>query len=193
MSLDLTATAVAVTGVAAVRWWHNRRRQNSQRRALAATNDDPSIDALSTRHLSPKLANLAQQTRVVRLMLETPLRRYRPAVFSDTPWSRRKRCDEYDLALGDARRALWEWMHQFKHLEREDLHRLIEMGLSLAPFRSVLFKRGVFERCDDPWEQVLYPRAPDMDHVFRELHRTMYELKRFEFALTGHALDPYRG
>ncbi len=186
-----TATAAALTTVAAVRWWNNRRKQNARDRALEAAHDD--AEALNTRNLSPKLARLAQQTRIVRLTLETPLRRYSAPVLSDTPWGRRTRCDEYDNALIDARRALWDWMHAFKHLDTRDLTRLQELGLSLAPFRAVLYKRGVFDRSDDPWEQVLFPRAPDLDYVFSELRRTMYELKRFEFALTGRSLDPYRG
>ncbi len=186
-----TATAAALTTVAAVRWWNNRRKQHARDRALEAAHDD--AEAINTRNLSPELARLAQQTRIVRLTLETPLRRYSAPVLSDTPWGRRTRCDEYDNALIDARRALWDWMHAFKHLEPRDLTRLQELGLSLAPFRAVLYKRGVFDRSDDPWEQVLFPRAPDLDYVFSELRRTMYELKRFEFALTGRSLDPYRG
>jgi hypothetical protein len=190
--MDLSAPVAALTTAAALRWWQQRRKQHARARALERMSEE-SCDALSTRHLSPRLARLAQQTRIVRLTLETPLYRYSAPVFSDTPWGRRTRCDEYDNAMIDARRALWEWMHQFKHLDPAELVRLQELGLSLAPFRAVLFRRGVFDRCDDPWEQVLFPRAPDLDYVLAQLHRTMYELKRFECALTGRSLDPYRG
>ncbi len=189
MSLEATATATAAVAAATVRWWVRKRRQAARLRALSRANEDLGPRKLS--HLSPQLAGLVEQTRLLRLQLETPLLRFSPGL-GDTPWGRRERFAEYDNALCDARRALWEWMHLFKHLGRHDLEYLYSLGLSLGPFRGVLLKRGVFDRSDDPWEQMLYPPAPDLNLVFEELQRTMYELKRFEFALLGWQLDPYR-
>lgn len=191
MSLEATATAAVATAAATVRWWVEKRRQAARMRALSQANDDPH-GARTLSHLSPSLARLVEQTRLLRLQLETPLLRFSPAL-GDTPWGRRERFAEYDNALCDARRALWEWMHLFKRLGRSDLEYLYGLGLSLRPFRYVLLKQGVFDRSDDPWQQMLFPPAPDLNLVFEELKKIMHELKRFEFALLGWRLDPYRG
>ncbi|MBK8262402.1 MAG: hypothetical protein IPK80_13835 [Nannocystis sp.] len=188
MSAELVASG-AFASALALRWWQRRRDEASRERELAALTDDPPA-ALD--HLSPALARLAQQTRICRLMLEGPLRGYQEPLLSESPWARRRRCDELDLALLNARRALWEWLASFRSLSRGDLEVLGALGLSLRPFRGLLFKTGIFDRCDDPWEERLYPKAPDFRRIFAELHRAMIELRRFERALLGQRADPYR-
>ena len=66
------------------------------------------------------------------------------------------------------------------------------LGVSLAPFYGALFKPGVFDRSADPWEQTLYPEAPDVERVFAALRRTMHDLRCFEAALLTAVHDPYR-
>lgn len=183
------AMSAAFAGSVAVRWWRRRQRRRSWEREMTALDGDASA---IPDHLSPALARLARHTRTVRLQLETPLRRYSEPLVSDTPWSRRRRCSEYDLALTDARLALWEWLSSFRALAEPDLAALSDLGLSLRPFRGVLFRTGIFDRTIDPWEQSLYPAAPDADRVFAELCRAMQELHRFERALLGQRVDPYR-
>jgi hypothetical protein len=82
-----------------------------------------------------------------------------------------RRCDQYDLALSDARRALWDWLLLFRSLGERDRYVLGGLGVSLTPFYRALFKPGVFDRSADPWEDTLYPEAPDLDLVFAELRR----------------------
>lgn len=182
------ALSAAAAGVA-VRWWRRRQRRLSWERELSALEGEA---AAIPEHLSPALARLATHTRTVRLQLETPLRRFDEPLVSDTPWGRRRRCNEYDLALCDARLALWEWLSSFRALSPADLEVLSALGLSLRPFRGLLFRTGIFDRTVDPWEQGLYPAAPDPERVFAELCRTMRELHRFERALLGQRADPYR-
>jgi len=64
-----------------------------------------------------------------------------------------------------------------------------DLGLSAVPFRRLLFG---CDRTSDVWEQVVYMRPPDLDLVWAELRRTILELERFERALLGCSVDPYR-
>lgn len=188
MSWAITVGA-GVTAAAAARWWAQERRRTDRARELRALSEGD-ITPLPG-HLSRGLAELARQARVVRQALATPLCRWEQWP-GETPWGRRARCDEYDRAIGEARRALWEWLLLFGRLGERDRQVLVELGLSPAPFRAALFRRGVFDRSDDLWEEVLYPEAPDLDHVFAELRRMMLELRAFEAALLSGAGDPYR-
>jgi hypothetical protein len=185
----LTLSGAVSTAVAA-RWVVVHRRRRARAAELEALSDDPPVG--SAAHLSPSLAHLAAQARVVRLMLATPLQRCEPPVLHETPWARRARCGQYDLALGDARRALWEWLLLFRRLGERDRHVLCGLGVSVAPFYGALFRPGVFDRSADPWEEGLYPEAPDLDRVFVALRRTMHDLRCFEVTLLSAVHDPYR-
>lgn len=188
LSWTLTASGALVTA-AVTRWAVHERQRKHRARELERLSDDPDG---STAHLSSSLAHLARQARVVRLMLATPIDRYRVGLLHDTPWGRRAACDQYDLAISDARRALWEWLLLFRHLREPDRQILLGLGLTLTPFYSALFKPGVFDRSDDLWEDTLLPAAPDLAHVFAELRRTMHDLRTFELALLAAVSDPYR-
>ena len=185
----LTLSGAASTALAA-RWYVVRRRRLARAAELEALSDDPPVG--SAAHLSPSLAHVATQARVVRLMLATPLRRCEPPVLHETPWGRRARCDQIDLALVDARRALYEWLLLFRRLGERDRHLLGGLGVSVAPFYNVLLRPGVFDRSDDLWEQTLYPEAPDHERVFAALRRTMHDLRCFEATLLSAVHDPYR-
>ncbi len=186
---ELALSAALASGVA-IRWWRRRQRRRSWEREIQALDDESCTTP--PEHLSPALVSLARHTRTVRLQLETPLRRYSEPLLSDTPWSRRRRCSETDLALCEARLALWEWLRSFRALAQSDLEVLRALGLSLRPFRGVLFRTGIFDRTTDPWEQNLFPAAPNGERIFGELCRAMHELYRFERALHGQRVDPYR-
>jgi hypothetical protein len=189
LSWTLTASGALITAIAARRVVQHRQ---SRRRARELERLGDDLPAGSTAHLSPSLAHLAVQARVVRLSLATPLQRYAAPLLHDTPWGRRAACDEYDLAISDARRALWEWLLLFRRLGEPDRQLLGSLGLTLAPFYTALFKPGVFDRSSDLWEETLYPAAPDLAHVFAELRRTMHDLRAFESTLLTAVADPYR-
>lgn len=189
MSWAITVSA-GVTAAAAARWWSQERRREARVRELQALSESEADDA--TGGLSPALAELARQARLVRLALATPMSRWDTPLVRETPWGRRARCDEYDRSIGEARRALWEWLLLFRRLGERDRLFLLNLGLSPAPFHAALFRPGVFDRSDDLWEEVLYPEAPDLERVFAELRRTMLELRAFEAALLAGVGDPYR-
>jgi len=180
----------AVSAAVAARWAVVYRHRLARDREIQALSEETPVGNLG--HLSPHLAELAAEARVVRLLLATPLRRYHPPMLRETPWGRRSRCDQYDRALSEARRALWDWLLLFRKLGERDRHVLGGLGVSLTPFYSALFKPGVFDRSADPWEEALYPEAPNLDLVFSELRRTMHDLRCFEVALLSAVHDPYR-
>jgi len=180
----------AVSAAVAARWAVVHRRRLARDRELQALSEETPVGNLG--HLSPHLAELAAQARVVRLLLATPICRYHPPVLRETPWGRRSRCDQYDLALSEARRALWDWLLLFRKLGERDRHVLGNLGVSLTPFYRALFQPGVFDRSADPWEETLYPEAPDLELVSSELRRTMHDLRCFEVALLSAVHDPYR-
>lgn len=189
--LNLVSWAAATCGASVplylgYRWWRRHRRELALERELAEANGD----ALHIPdHLSPRLAVLAEETHRLRLELETPVRRIRAPLLSETPWARRRRCNEFDAALYDVRRAVWDWLSMLRHLDLEDRALLGQLGLSLVPFRRVLFG---CDRTGDVWEQVLWARAPDLELVWAELRRVILELRRFERALLSLPGDPYR-
>lgn len=186
MSWAVATGGAAVPLFLGYRWWRRQRRESAIRRELAEANSD----ALAIPdHLSPTLAALAAHTHRLRLELEAPVLRVRMPLVTETPWARRQRCDEYDAALYEVRRAIWEWLSSMRGLGSEDRRMLGELGLSVVPFRRLLFG---CDRTDDVWEQVVWAAAPDLEHTWTELRRTILELKRFELALTSAPPDPYR-
>jgi hypothetical protein len=142
--------------------------------------------------LSPGLSGLVVQTRVLRLVLETPLGRFESVAPGETPWRRRERCDEYDLALVNLRHAVWDWLRLVDGLDSQDLEVLRGLGLSTTCVRRVMWAPGILERTDDVWEQVLYPRAPDLELVADELRMAALYLERFEGTLRSCRALPYR-
>lgn len=186
--LVATASAAGVT-VATQRV----RRAHARRQALQRRLEQIHVDLpLDVRHLPPELGAVAIGARMVRLQLETPLHRFLDTPLRETPWGRRERCDDYDLAVGEARRALWEWLRAVERLGSPDRAFLCQLGLEVRGLRALLRQPGVFERTDDVWEHVLYPAAPDPEHVTRMLCQAMVDLRGFEVALLSHRPDPYR-
>jgi len=184
----LTPLSTAGLALVVIRWWRRRRHEQTVQRELTAANG-PDLHVASSR-LSPALTRVAEQAHRLRLVLETPARRIRRPLLTESPWRRRERCDEYDTMLGELRRAVWEWMRDVERLSEADLTFLSELGLSTRSFRSFLFAR--IDRTDDPWEQVVWRRAPDVERVHKEVLRTILELRRFEQVLTGTPASPYR-
>ena len=159
-----------------------------QRRIEAASVDLP----LDTRHLTPRLASLTVSARTTRLLLETPLHRFDETLVRETPWRLRERLTSYDLALADARLALWQWLLALRRLDEAERALLRSLGLDPRPLWATIYRPGVFDRSADPFDESLYPEAPDLELVTRELCAAMHGLRSFEVALLSHRPDPYR-
>lgn len=187
----LGACATVSMAAAVVRGRARRRRRRAVERTLAANEHDSPV---VLGHLSPALARVATATRMVRLQLETPLSRLSATqpLLHELPWRRRERLIDYDVALVDARRALWEWLGVLAALGAADKQLLGGLGLDPRPLRSLVFAPGVLERTDHPFDDALFPVAPDVDGVIAAIGRALQDLHRFELALASLRQDPYR-
>lgn len=179
----------ATATVATTRLLRHRARRGRIARRLAEL--DVSMP-LETRHLTPGLASLTRQARTLRLVLATPLQRMPDRPWQETPWRRRQRCDEYDRALADARRALWDWLSAGSRLPAGDRAVLHRLGIELGAVRSALFAPGVLERTPDAFDDVWLPNEPDFDAVTDGLFGAMHDLHRLEYRLLSMRSDPYR-
>ena len=143
-------------------------------------------------HLPPDLGRLTVQARTLRLSLETPVRRYFAAAWPATPWGRRQICDEYDLAIVDVRRALWEWIGDVKRLPLSDRSLLARLGVDLAEVGRAFAQPELLDRTADPWDVAVWPRGPDVARLAEGLSRAVEALGRFEVTLLVARPDPYR-
>lgn len=185
-------TALVVSAAVVGRGVHMWDQRRIVRRQLVAGAPDA---ALCLDHLSPGLARVATHSRFLRRQLETPLRRCAATATSvmPTPWKRRERCDAYDLAVVDARRATWDWLLALDGLEPADRGALRRLGLSPVAVRKAVFGRGLLDRTEDPWEQVVYADPPDAHRVASALQTAMECLHAFEVALMAYRPhQPYR-
>ncbi len=164
-------------------------RRIVRRRALDARLARLDVELpMRTEHLTPRLQTLVLGARSTRRVLETPLDRVLSA--PRTPWRVGESFRDYDLALTDARRTLWDWMCGLRHLDAADIALLRQLQLDPRPLRSLLYQPGLFDRGSAVFE--VLPTAPDLDGVVEGLFTAIEHLRRFEVALLSYRPDPYR-
>ncbi|HWB81953.1 MAG TPA: hypothetical protein VG755_43620 [Nannocystaceae bacterium] len=183
--------AFAAAGWVAVRGRRRRRRRRAVEHVLSAFErvDAPTID-----HLSPTLARMVDAARMARWALETPLRRMlavEPGLH-EWPWHRRDRASDYDAAIAEARRALWEWLGTLRALPAAERTLLGGLGLDARPMWSLVLARGVFERTEDVFDDAWLPASPDVDRVLAALSQALHDLQKFEIAVLSLRQLPYR-
>ncbi|MCB9567605.1 MAG: hypothetical protein H6710_10415 [Myxococcales bacterium] len=187
------ATIVAISMRRPLRALVDARRQSVDlRKALAAAEEDPSEPFA---HLSPGLARLAQDTQVLRNVLEEPLQAARAwSRADDSPLLNKvdlgdgsdlDRCDDFDIALVNARQAIWEWVSSVAALSDHDRATLEELGLSDRPARELLAERDAFRRLS---------RAPkrELARVEAQLRPLLSALDFFEAGLLRQRATFYR-
>ncbi len=180
----LVATvAGGVCVVAGLRHWQGRRRERSV--LLPDTLPEPRPGSLS-----PRLDRLIHQARYLRLVIETPIRRIQAPLLPELPWVRRAYCDEYDAAVVELRREVWDWLREVDLLPDADTRLLRELGFSLRPFRRIVYRQ--LDRTEDTWEEVLWRKTPDLDEVAAELRAVAQELDRLLSAFAALGGSPYR-
>lgn len=188
-----TMLAATASGTGVLATARHVQKARARRASVAARLDRIAVDLpLDTRHLSGPLGRLVVHARTTRLVLETPVRRCLEAPLQETPWGRRQRCNEFDCALADGRRALWEWLALVDQIAGPDRALLLQLGLGVGRLRRMLWRPGAFERTNDVFEQTLYPQAPDPERVPGLLCDAMADLRQFEIALLSYRPDPYR-
>lgn len=160
-----------------------RQNQNFQRelRALGepARNEPPA-------HLSPTLARIVDETRMLRIALAEPLQAVKAWHAADASpilaqvdvgdGSDLDRCAELDVALVNARRAVWDWCRAVERLPDADQRVLESLGLSTGIALGVLAERNAFQRTSHT------PRR-ERERIEAMLHPLVVSLERFEGAL----------
>lgn len=161
------------------------RRQNANfRREMKAIGQGD--DAAAPQHLSPTLARMVEDTRMLRIALSEPLQAVRAWHAADASpilaqvdlgdGSDLDRCDELDMALVNARRAVWDWCSAVEKLPEADQRLLESLGLSTGIARGLLAERSAFQRIS---------RAPrrELARIEAQLHPLVASLDRFEAGL----------
>lgn len=160
------------------------RQSSNLRREIKALGDGAPPEVLE--HLSPNLARTLADTRMLRIALAEPIQAARAWQAADgTPWLARvdvgdgsdlDRCDEVDVALVNARRAVWDWVTAVEALPDEDQRTLEGLGLTTGLARDLLAGRSAFQRIS---------RAPrrELDRIEKQLSPLVASLDRFERGL----------
>ena len=133
-----------------------QRQRANLSRELRALADAPELPAVTSAHLSPALARLFDETRLLRTALEEPLQAVRAWQAADrNPWLARvdvgdgsdlDRLEEVDVALVNARRGVWDWLGMVDGLPEADQETLARLGLSVGVVRGALETRDAFRR-----------------------------------------------
>lgn len=140
---------------------------------------------------NPVLGRLIDGARMTRWALAGPLQQLRvnPSLGW---WTSRAEADAYDLAIGEARRALWDWLLTLRRLPPVERAALLGLGLDARPLWGLMFAPGVFDRTDVAFDEAVLPVAPDGERVLTALAAAMADLQRFEVAAASLEASPYR-
>lgn len=145
--------------------------RESQRYLIESREEVP----LQTEHLTPPVARLVSDTRLLRISLEAPVRQIRELLVGDLDTASTEDLDAFDNMLMTVSRQLGEWLQTVDRLPENDVASLQDQGLSGEPVRNALIREGwSFDR--------KHLRGPggSMDH---RLQQIIGELHRFETQL----------
>jgi len=118
------------------------RSQASARRYLEDGDEEP----LELDHLSSSLQRLAQETRTLRISLESPIRSIRELLRADISRTHED-FESIDHALMEASRQVNEWLAMVDRLPERERQRFEEVGGSADIVRAALSaENGAFER-----------------------------------------------
>ncbi len=137
--------------------------------------EGPREAPLQTEHLTPPLARLAHETRILRVSLEAPVRQIRELLVDDIDSARNEDLESFDIMLLNVSRQLGDWLRTIDHLPANDAASLQDLALGPEPIRSALVREGwTFDR--------KHLRGPGgtMD---QRISHIIAELQRFETQL----------
>ncbi|MCX4246134.1 hypothetical protein [Paraliomyxa miuraensis] len=148
-----------------------RTGRENQRYLIESREEVP----LQTDHLSPAVARLVRDTRLLRISLEAPVRQIRELLIGDLDTASAEDLDAFDNMLMTVSRQLGEWLQTVDRLPEGDAAVLADQGLSGEPIRNAMIREGwSFDR-----KHLRGPGGP-MD---RRLAQIIAELQRFETLL----------
>jgi hypothetical protein len=162
------------------------RQHANVRRELRALAAAPEPVRAPLEHLSPRLMRMVEDTRLLRTALAEPVQAARAWHAADGSRllahvdvgdaSDLDRLDEVDLALVNARRAVWDWILAVEALPDDDQRFLAGLGLTTGVARGVLTERHAFQRMSGR------PRQ-ELDRIEKLLTPLLAALERFEAGL----------
>ncbi len=159
------------------------RQRANLRREMKAIGEAVLPEAMP--HLSQTLGRTLEDTRMLRLALAEPIQAARAWYSADgSPLLARvdvgdgsdlDRCDEVDVALVNARRAVWDWVRTVEALPDPDQRTLEGLGLTTGLARDLL-AGSAFQRTS---------RAPrrELARIEQQLQPLLASLDRFETGL----------
>jgi len=169
-----------------------RRQSTNLRKALAAAEEDSSEPFA---HLPPGLARLGQDTQVLTSLLQEPIQAAQAWYRSDNSpilskvdlgdGSDLDRCDDYDLALVNARQAVWDWLSTIASLSEQDRATLDELGLSDNDARELLAARNAFSR-------ISRTAKIELERLEAQVKPLLASLQYFEAGLLRARIGIYR-
>ncbi|MCA9650996.1 MAG: hypothetical protein KC501_13860 [Myxococcales bacterium] len=156
-----------------------RSGKESQRYLVESREEAP----LRVEHLSPPLARLAEDTRLLRISLEAPVRQIRELLVGDLDTTTVEDLDAFDNMLMNVSRQLADWLQTVDRLPADEAATMQDLGLSPEPIRQALMREGwAFER--------KHLRGPN-GSMDQRLGHVIAELRRVETQLQTHR-RPYR-
>lgn len=119
------------------------RSERQSRLYLETRNDEP----LKLDHLSHPLRRLVEDTRLLRVSLESPIREIGDYVDKDFGHNAAEDLDAFDNMLMDVTRQLDEWIRTVESLSESDRAVMSDRGLGPQAIRATLEREGgAFER-----------------------------------------------
>lgn len=126
---------------------------------------------LQVGHLSPPLAQLARDTRLLRIGLEAPVFRVREMLVGNLDTASSEDLDSFDNMLMDLSRQLSDWTQAIDRLPPNERATLQDLGLGPEQIRNTLIREGwSFDR-----KNLRGPGGPmdkRLEQVIAELLRT---------------------
>ncbi len=115
-----------------------RSGAESQRYLAEAQSETP----LHTEHLTPPLAALLRETRLLRISLEAPVRQIKEHMIGDLDTASTEDLDGFDNMLMNTSRQLGDWITMVERLPENDFATFQDLGLSADPIRQALIREG---------------------------------------------------
>ena len=151
------------------------RVSKSSNKSLKYLEEAPREAPLQLAHLSGALARVAEDTRLLRVSLESPVRAIKEFIDGDFD-ATAEDVDGFDTMLLNVTRQLAEWLTFVERLPEPERDRMMDMGADPAKVRAALFlEGGAFER-----RNLRMRGQPRMD---KRLGHVMAELLRIEESL----------
>jgi len=148
------------------------RSQEKNRKYLQAAREDV---PLQLEHLPPGLRRVAEDTRLLRISLEAPVRNLRDFIDGDLD-AAGEDPEGFDGMLLNVTRQLADWVLAIDRLSESDRHMMIDLGADPIAVRRALDREGwSFER-----RNLRMRGNPPMD---RRLETIVGELARIETCL----------